>query len=274
MPANSLQSSNDLVHVRAEDASIGVHFVEDHIGEVFEKLLPTLVVSQYPAVEHVRIGHQDFRHLGPDLLSRVGRGISVIDSGGYLDSRHPLDEPVQILELVLLKGFQRENVKGFSRFFPEKGFDNGEIEDQAFSACRRGGNEDMLPILNAPDRIDLVLEQLLNAEALQSGNEEGRERGCSFIYGLNGREVPVVRSGRPEFGMVFDRIDKLGESHRFSSILLREFFFKGTGDLFLTRFHLFPPLDLFICRCQDLAHEPILFAAPGTPPINADVLAV
>jgi hypothetical protein len=97
----------------------------------------------------------------------------------------------------------------------------------------------MLPILNAPDRIDLVLEQLLNAEALQSGEEDGRESVCSFMYGLNGREVPVVRSGRTEFGMVSDRIDKLGKFHGFSSILFREFFFKGTGDLLLTRFHLF-----------------------------------
>ena len=134
MSANPLQPSNDLVHVGAEDASIGVHFVEDDIGEVFEELFPALMISQYPAVEHVRIGHKDFRHLGPDLLPRVGRGIAVIDPGRYLDSLHPLDEPVQVLELVLLKRFQRENVKGFGGSVPEKGFYNREVEDQAFPA--------------------------------------------------------------------------------------------------------------------------------------------
>ena len=71
-PAYPLQSLDDLVHVRAEDAPVGMDFSQDHKGKVLEELLPALVVGQNPPVKHIRVGNDNLRYPGPDLLASVG----------------------------------------------------------------------------------------------------------------------------------------------------------------------------------------------------------
>ena len=99
--------------VGAEDAVVGVQLVDHHPAQVAPHLLPGLVESQEPGVQHVRRGDQDVRRLAADAVTHVAFGVAVVDLGGEA-AGHGRQQAPQLVELVLLQGLEGGICRGRS----------------------------------------------------------------------------------------------------------------------------------------------------------------
>ena len=76
----SLQPSNDIGNMRAENAAVGMGLVDDHIMQVGEKFIPVGVMGKNAGVQHVRVG-QDDAGIAADGGAVLLGGVAVIDGG-------------------------------------------------------------------------------------------------------------------------------------------------------------------------------------------------
>ncbi len=73
-PADAPQTADDLDHVAAEDALVGMGLIDHHQPQVLEKFLPAFVKGKQSQVQHVRVGDDDRRRLLADLFTVAGLG--------------------------------------------------------------------------------------------------------------------------------------------------------------------------------------------------------
>ncbi len=78
----------------AEDATVGVQFVDDNVAEIFEEASPARVMREDTGVQHVGIGKDDVALLANGFACVAGR-VAVV--GEY--SEAIVEALIQIVEL-------------------------------------------------------------------------------------------------------------------------------------------------------------------------------
>ena len=66
--------------MRAEDAAIGVSFINDDEAQIGEEIAPVGVMRQNPRVKHVGVAQHDARVLA-DGRAVFLRGVTIVDGG-------------------------------------------------------------------------------------------------------------------------------------------------------------------------------------------------
>ena len=125
------QSAQHVGHVAAEDAPVGVGFVDDHVAEVEEEVAPAFVVGQDTHADHVGVGEE---HAGllPGQPARGGGGVAVVDRHLHLLA----PSSAQAAHLVLGQGLRRVEVEGARVGIAEQTVEHGEVEAQALARTR------------------------------------------------------------------------------------------------------------------------------------------
>ena len=59
MGAESSQSTNDVGDVTTEDAPHRVEFIDHHVFESVQEVVPVVVGGEHPGMQHVRVGEDD-----------------------------------------------------------------------------------------------------------------------------------------------------------------------------------------------------------------------
>ena len=77
MPANTVESSQDVREMASKDPSIRVQFVDDDELQILQQLGPLGVVRQDPGVQHVGIAENDMRAT-PNRTARILRRIPIV----------------------------------------------------------------------------------------------------------------------------------------------------------------------------------------------------
>ena len=107
--AQAQQPPQHVRQIRPKHAAIGMNFINHDIPQVFKQLDPLRVVRQNPAVQHIRVRHDDMPCLSNRLSRRAGR-IAVI--GIRLDiNAHRLNQLIQFADLIGRERFRREEVQ-------------------------------------------------------------------------------------------------------------------------------------------------------------------
>ena len=82
--ADAAETTNRVGHVGAEDAPVGVHFVEDDVAQVGEEAVPAGVVREDALVEHVGVGQDDVPLVPEPPTDALGR-IAVVGASEEID---------------------------------------------------------------------------------------------------------------------------------------------------------------------------------------------
>ena len=144
---HALQPADDVGHVRAEHAAIGVHLVDHHITQAFEELRPLGVMRQDRLVQHVRIADHHIAVQTDRLAGVAGRvaikrerldakiaGLVQLQQFGHLVLGQRLGgKQVQRLG-VLPQGRGKHRQRVAQRFARRRGRDDGDVF--ARLACR------------------------------------------------------------------------------------------------------------------------------------------
>ena len=140
------QAPENVGDVRAEDATVGVHLVDDDVAEVLERARPARVMREDPRVEHVRVRHDDAAAFARSA-ARVGRRVAVEDHGRGRRAarRHQLAQP---RFLVARERLRRKEVDGARvRIVATSCLEDGEVEAEALAARgRRRHDESTRPL--------------------------------------------------------------------------------------------------------------------------------
>jgi len=202
--------------VGTEDAAVGMHFVDDDMGEIGEQAAPEVVVGEQGEVHHFRVGDQDGREIFPDFPAPVGGGVAVIDrrrresplpeAAGQMGGKS-LDGP----QLILGERLEGKEVERPGRGVAQQGVEDRKIVYQRFAAGRRGRGHDIFAVQNQFDRLGLVGIEAVDSGPVeqlpQGGGQPGRRsrglrsgRGLSSAAGDLGTEAFGSRQGRDIFG--------------------------------------------------------------------------
>src|SRR2546430_12747032 len=93
----------------AEDAAVGVQFIQDNVAKVFEEARPARVMRQNSRVQHVRIGEDDVAFFA-NGTARVRGSITVVSENAEAIFQ-ALVEVVKFGKLILSKGLCREEIQ-------------------------------------------------------------------------------------------------------------------------------------------------------------------
>ena len=80
MAANPAEPAENPGDMTAENAPVGVHFIDDDVAEFFPVFLPFVVESQKTVMEHVRIGQKNVGGALAYQTPLVRRGVAVVDT--------------------------------------------------------------------------------------------------------------------------------------------------------------------------------------------------
>ena len=160
------EPAQDVGDVAAEDTAVGVGLVDDHVFEVEQEIVPSLVAGQHGQMDHVWVGEQQARFL-PGGVSGGCRSVPVV--GGDLDL--PSSQRAKAPELVLgesLGGIQVDSPRpGIS----QEAVDDRKIEAQALAGGSAGGDHEMLTALGRVPALCLMGPQLSDALGCQRVGE-------------------------------------------------------------------------------------------------------
>src|SRR5680860_378411 len=125
------QPAQDVGHMAAKDAPVGVGFIHDHPTQVEEEIPPRLMVGKDAHMEHVWIGEQD-----PAAVTGQAPGFR--GSVTVIDGRPDLipGERLQVTYLVLGQGFGGIQVEGATHGLMQEGVQYRKVEGQTLA---RGG---------------------------------------------------------------------------------------------------------------------------------------
>ena len=94
-----MKSPQDIGHVRSEDPSVGMEFIDHDEFQILEEGHPLRMMGKDGRVEHVGIGDHDVP-LGPNCLSGIRRRISIIRERGNRFC-NPVDQILKLEHLIL-----------------------------------------------------------------------------------------------------------------------------------------------------------------------------
>ena len=188
--AQAQQTAQDVGQVAAENAPVGMDFVDNDILQVFKELDPFRMMRQDAGMQHVRIGHDDVPGLAHGAPRR-SRGIPVIRIGFDIDA-HFLDHFIQLADLIGGEGFCREKVKRPGVLIPQDRGEHREIVAHGFSGSGGCDDSHILPPGCGFQAGCLVDVQFMDAAVFQRGLQPsvhpGGEQRCT--RGTRGKHLP------------------------------------------------------------------------------------
>ena len=167
--ADPAQAADDVRHVAAEQAPVGVQLVDDDVLEVLEQLEPLRVVRKDRRVEHVRVG-DDHLPGRADHAAHVGGRVAVVgvrleaDLGGA-------GQRAQLHQLVRRQRLGGEQVERASRLVLRHRVDDGQVVAERLARCGRRHHHDVLPRADGLVGCRLVRVQRLDPAAPQRLDE-------------------------------------------------------------------------------------------------------
>ena len=130
----------------AENPSVDVKLIHNHIFQVGKKLLPLGVMGQDAGVQHVGVGDHHVALLA-DGLPGIVRCVPII--GESLDVCFEFtDESMYLCHLVVGQGLRGEKIDGSGLWFFEDPLEHGDVIAQGLTAgCWRDQNH-VLTLMN------------------------------------------------------------------------------------------------------------------------------
>jgi hypothetical protein len=169
VPGDALQASQHVAQVTAEHAAIRVQLVDHHVLQVLEELGPARMVRQYPRVQHVGVGERDVRPRA-DGLAGIRRRVAVVGvHADRLAARlgDERGELVQLGHLVLRQGLGREEIQRARRRILEDRIQHRQVVAERLARRRRRGDDDVLAIRDARERLGLMRVELCESALLE-----------------------------------------------------------------------------------------------------------
>jgi hypothetical protein len=173
-PADALQPPDEVRHVRAEHAAVGVQLVDDHEPQRLEELRPLGVMGQDALVEHVRIGDDDVA-LGAHRLARIARRVAVEGAGANAEVARRV-ELEDLRDLVLRERLGGKEIERF-RAALEGGVDDRQVVAERLARGGRRDHHGVAPGGDMVPRLALMAVQVENAALPQRPGEPWVEAG-------------------------------------------------------------------------------------------------
>ena len=139
LAAEPPQAAHDLGDVAAEDASVDVRLIQDHVPQLVQELGPALVPGEDADVQHVGVGEQD-RRGAAQQRALVLRCVAVVDRRHHAGDT----EPGELARLVLGQRLGGEEEEGARLVVGDEGLEHGELVAKAFAARRPGAHDHVL----------------------------------------------------------------------------------------------------------------------------------
>ena len=201
--ADAAQSAQDVGDVRPEDASIDVHLVDHHRGQIREERGPARVLRQDAGVQHVGVREHDARavaNLGALAGGRIAVvGAAVRRAGEWGSGRresgtieewgrrrllpfsplrpfaHSLAPRVQLRQLILRQRLRRVEIERACGRIGQQAVEDRQVVAERLAAGRRGDDRDMLAAQARGDRLGLMRIELADASRRHRLDEPGIE---------------------------------------------------------------------------------------------------
>ncbi len=161
-PADATQATQDVRHMRAEDAAVGVHLVDDDIAQVGEEAVPARVVGQDADVEHIWVAQHHARGAADGGAFRWRR-VSVVGSDQLVWQSELAQPGHQFGQLVMGQRLRREQVKGAGGGVVEQAVEDRQVIAQRLAGGGCCGDCDVLALGEGCQRCRLVLIELVDA---------------------------------------------------------------------------------------------------------------
>ena len=116
----------------AEDAAVGVQFVDHDVAQIFKQASPARVMREDAGVQHVRIGKDDVALLANGFARVAGR-VAII--GEHAEAIvEALIQIVELGELILRQGFGGKKIERAGVGVGENGVEDGQVVAKSFAA--------------------------------------------------------------------------------------------------------------------------------------------
>ena len=199
--ADALQASENLGHVRPQDAAIGVDLVDHHEAQSAQQTGPAVVIGQNAQVNHLRVGQQDVGRVVTDFLAPVTRGVAVVDLGPQVGIRQMGGHGSQRFELVLGQRFQGVDEQGAGARVLTDGLDHRQGVGQGLAGGGPGRGHGVNTGTHPVDDLGLMGVKPIDRHGLEQPGDlarPGLARG--FENRRLGSQIPVpdhlpVKSG-------------------------------------------------------------------------------
>jgi hypothetical protein len=160
--------------MRAEDPSVDVSFIDDHISQTPKESRPSGVIGKEAKMKHVRIGEDKASFL-PYPRSIFPRRIA-IEAGTPHGTPRGGKESLKGCELILRQGLSGEEIERSGAPIRQNRLDHGNVVAQGLSAGSRGRYDDIPSLANSFRRRRLMTEEGKEAEFLQPALQSGQKR--------------------------------------------------------------------------------------------------
>ena len=197
---HAAQAAQNAGHLRAEDATVGMRLVDDHVLEMAEEFGPQWMVGQNAHVKHVRIGDEHARPLADPAARRLGR-VAVI--GGRLGIQQGAirragclgsgQERLPLAQLILGERFGRIEIEGPRQRIVRQRLHDRDVETEGLAAGGGGGDHHVVTGQGRADRGGLVSEQTLDPGGPQGGGDRRAQALLegSVTRGTGGHQVGI-----------------------------------------------------------------------------------
>jgi len=195
---DAAEAAEDIAEMAAENAAVGVEFIEDDVAEIFEEARPARMVREDAGVKHVGIGENDVT-LFADGFAGVARSVAVVSENteAIIEA---LIKVVEFGELVLREGFGGEEVKRAAIGIFEDSVQDGQVVAKSFSGSCGRDNDDVFSGVDRFGGGGLMGVEAANALCGVGGGEIRVNPGGEVSpLGIAGGEVA---DGGEDFGVV------------------------------------------------------------------------
>ena len=184
---HALEPTNHVGQVRAEHAAVGVHFVDDHVAQVFEELRPLGVMRKDGLVQHVGVGHHQVGVQADGLAGVAGR-VAVEGVAAQAQVAGAV-EFQQVGHLVLRQRLGREQEQRLGLLLHRRR-DHRQRVTQAFARGRGRDHHEIPAGAGRVPGLGLVAVELADAARAQRRGQRrrqvaGQRRIAAFARGLD-----------------------------------------------------------------------------------------
>ena len=169
--AQAHQPAEHVGQVAAEDAAVGVDFVNHDIPQVLKQLDPLGVMGQDAGMQHIRVGHHDVACLPHGAAGRGGR-IPVVCISFDINT-HAFDHVIQLADLVGGQGLCRKQIERPGVLILQDGGKHGQVIAHRLAGSRGRHDGHVFPAGNGFQAFRLVGIKAVDPPLCQHGNEPG-----------------------------------------------------------------------------------------------------